>query len=331
MLMFNRRNFITAALSAAAMAFGMPAAADDDWPNRAIQMYVPSAAGGGADTVARLIGKHISEQAGQPVVVENRPGGSGVIGANALLNAPKDGYTFMLGFTLMSQFPATTTTELPYDVEEDFIPVSLVARSSNVWVVNPNLADVDTVDELVELLKAEPDAHSYGSYGYGSTGQFLGEQFKLVTDTSAEHIPYKGAAPMMTDVLGGVVSFAFPDIGSALPHLDSDRVRVLAVSGTGGERMPTLPDAPTAEELGYDDFDFGGWFGVFAAKDTPAEAVERMEQLVQDAVNDPEIQKRLTGLNLVPVGSDTETFREFFANDIQLWSELAEKNNITMD
>lgn len=326
MSIFTRRAFIAAA-TAVAMTAGLPvAAADDSWPSRTIRFLVPSVAGGGADTVARLLSQHIGEELGQTIIVENRAGGSGVVGGNALLNAPTDGYTLMLGFTTMTQFPATSPTPMPYQVDEDFIPISLVATSTNVLMVNKNNMDVHSVDELVETLRAEPDSHSYGSYGTGSTGHFMGTHFTQSTETEAQHVPYQGAAPMMTDLLAGVTDFAFPDIGSALPHLESERVRILAV--TGENRMGTLPDTPTMQELGYDGFLMGGWFGLFAAKGTPDNIIQIMSEQVQKAVADPEVQTRLTEMNLVPVGSDTETFAKFFQDDLQLWVDLAEKADI---
>ncbi|MCY1197104.1 hypothetical protein D9M72_84630 [compost metagenome] len=323
-----RRHFLAAAAAIVA-ACSLPAHAADGWPSRPIRFIVPSAAGGGADTVARLLAQHIGGALKQPIVVENRAGGSGVIAGNAVLGAPADGYTFMLGFTTMSQLPATSTIKLPYQVDRDFIPVSLVARSSNVLVVNRGGVEADSVKALVEALRASPQKYSYGSYGNGSTGHFLGAQFLQETQTNAQHVPYKGAAPMMSDLLAGVVSFAFPDIGSALPHLNSDRVRVLAV--TGDKRMATLPQIPTMAELGYQGFNLGAWFGLFAAKGTPDAIVQDMAAQIADAVKAPEVQSKLVGMNLDPVGSDPKSFAAFFQTDLQRWADLANKANIRTD
>lgn len=329
MTFFTRRRFVAAA-AFLALAHSVPVlASTDDWPSRPIRFIVPSSAGGGADTVTRLVAQHIGDALKQPVVVENRPGGTGVIASNAVLNAPADGYTFMLGFTTMSQLPATTTAKLPYQVERDFIPVSLVAKSSNVLAVNRSDVDASSVDELVAALKANPRKYSYGSYGNGSTGHFLGAQFSHETDTDAQHVPYKGAAPMMTDLLGGVVTFAFPDIGSALPHLGSDRIRVLAV--TSEQRMATLPDVPTMQELGYSGFNLGAWFGLFAATGTPDAVIQSMSKQVANAVADPQVKAKLVGMNLEPVGSDSAFFTEFFNKDLKGWAELADKADIRTD
>jgi tripartite-type tricarboxylate transporter receptor subunit TctC len=322
---FTRRKFIAIA-AALALGHGLPASAATDWPTGPIRFIVPSAAGGGADTVARLLAQHVGGVLKQSVVVENRPGGSGVIGSNALLSAPADGHTFMLGFTTMSQLPATTSAKLPYETSRDFTPVSLVARSTNVLMTSRSNVDADSVKKLVEALKANPQKYSYGSYGNGSTGHFLGAQFSQQTATSAQHVPYKGAAPMMVDLLGGVVAFAFPDIGSALPHLGSDRVRALAV--TGEKRMASLPDIPTMQELGYSGFNLGAWFGLFAAKNVPDPIIQAMAKQIADAVANPEVRAKLVGMNLDPVGSDSKSFTEFFHRDLKLWADLADKADI---
>ncbi len=326
MTFLTRRKFIAIAATLA-LGHGLPAsAAATDWPTAPIRFIVPSSAGGGADTVARLLAQHVGNALKKSIVVENRPGGSGVIGSNALLSAPADGHTFMLGFTTMSQLPATTSVKLPYQTDRDFIPVSLVARSSNVLMTSRSNVDAHSVKKLVEELKAHPEKYSYGSYGNGSTGHFLGAQFNRQTATNAQHIPYKGAAPMMVDLLGGVVAFAFPDIGSALPHLGSDRVRALAV--TGEKRMASLPEIPTMQELGYSGFNLGAWFGLFAAKNVPDHIVQAMAKQIADAVADPEVQAKLVGMNLDPVGSDSKFFAEFFSRDLTLWADLADKADI---
>jgi len=316
--------FLTAALTLMAACHLPTLAAQSAWPERPIRFIVPSTPGGGADTVARLLAQHVGGVLKQPVVVENRPGGSGVIGGNAVLSAPADGYTFMVGFTLMSQLPAISSGKMPYQVERDFIPVSLVAHSPNVLVINRERINVDSVPALVQALRAAP--YSYGSYGNGSTSHFLGAQLLQETNTSAQHIPYKGTAPMMSDLLGGVIAFAFPDIGSALPHLHSDRLRLLAV--TSAERMAILPQTPTMQELGYQGFNLRPWFGVFAAKGTPDAIVQAMAAQITNAVSAPEVRSKLVGMNLEPVGSDSQTFTAFFLTDLQRWAELAQKANI---
>jgi len=318
------REFLTTVVALMAACHLPAPAAQGAWPERPIRFIVPSAAGGGADTVARLLAQQIGSVLKQPVVVENRAGGAGVIAGNAVLSAPADGYTFMLGFTLMSQLPAIASGKLPYQVERDFIPVSLVARSSNALMINRARIPVDSVPALVQALRAAQ--FSYGSYGNGSTGHFLAEQLLQETNTSAQHIPYKGAAPMMSDLLGGVIAFAFPDIGSALPHLNSDRLRLLAV--TSQKRMASLPQTPTMQELGYQGFNLGAWFGLFAAKGTPETIVQAMSAQIANAVNAPEVRSRLVGMNLEPVGSDAQTFTAFFRTDLQRWAELAQKANI---
>jgi len=261
----------------------------------------------------------------QPVIVENRAGASGLLAANAVLAAPANGTTFLFGFTTMAQLPATATAPLPFNVEHDFIPVSLVAKSSNVLMVSRETG-VTSVAQLVNAVKTDPKQYSYGSYGNGSTGHFLGAQFAEVLQSNLTHIPYKGASLMLNDMLGGAVPIAFPDIGSAIPHMNSDRVRILAV--TGDKRISSLPEVPTMEELGFKGFSLGAWFGVFAPKGTPAIAVQGFSEQITAALAAPDVQAKLKGWNLEPVGSSPDSFAKFFSADIKGWTELARKANI---
>ncbi len=328
---FSARRFFTMTLVAAGtLAASTYASAQQAsaYPTRPIRLIVSTSAGGGADTVARLVANKLADTLKQPVVVENRPGASGIVAANAVLNAPSDGYTLLLGITTMAQVPATTQTALPFDVEKDFIPVSLIAKSWNVLFVNKK-TNVKTLPELVTALKANPRDFSYGSYGNGSTGHFMGELFSQQTKTQPPHIPYKGAAPMMADLLGGVISFAFPDIGSAIPHIKSDRVQALAV--TSSKRLHSLPNVPTMDELGVKGFDFGGWFGVFAPKGTPAAIVNTLSTQTALAVKDPEVQAKLTGMDLDPVGNNSKEFKAFLHADMAKWARIAKASNIKAD
>ncbi|MCY1212247.1 hypothetical protein D9M68_605090 [compost metagenome] len=298
------------------------------YPNKPIRLIVSTAAGGGSDTVARLVAARLAAELKQPVVVENKPGASGSLAATAVLGAPSDGYTLLFGITTMAQLPAVTSTPLPYAAEKDFIPVSLVARSRSVLMASKQ-ANVRTVPELVAALKANPQKYSYGSWGNGSTGHFMGELFALRTRTHPVHIPYKGAAPMMSDLLGGAISFAFPDIGSAQPHLKSERVQLLAV--TGDKRLASLPQVPTLDELGIKGFDFGGWFAVFAPKGTPPAIVEMLSAKTAAAVKDREVNARLVAMDLDPVGSGSREFSAFFHDDTAKWARLAKEASIKAD
>jgi tripartite-type tricarboxylate transporter receptor subunit TctC len=322
----SRRHYLTTLLAVSTLAAGSAfAQSTGNYPERPIRLIVSSAAGGGADTVARLMAKKMGESLKQTIVVENRPGASGVVAANTVLGAPADGYTIMLGFTTMAQVPAITQTPMAYSPEKDFIPVSLIAKSWNVLFVNRK-TNAKTVQELVAGMKANPREFSYGSYGNGSTGHFMGALFVQQTQTEPSHVPYKGAAPMMTDLLAGVVSFAFPDIGSALPHIKSDRVQALAV--TSNKRLTSLPDVPTMAELGIKGFDFGGWFGLFAAKGTPQSIVDLLSTKAMEAVKDREVQAKLVSMDLDPVGSNAKDFASFFKADMAKWAKIAKDANI---
>lgn len=329
MISHSRRTVIQSCTVALLMTgFGISAQAADEWPRQPVRLIVSSAPGGGADTVARLVAQHVSAATKQPVIVENRAGASGVLAGNAVLASPADGSTFLFGFTTMAQLPATASAPLPFNVERDFIPVSLVARSFNVLAVSKN-TNAKSPAELVAAAKADPKRFSYGSYGTGSTGHFLGARMAETVKAELTHIPYKGAAPMMNDLLGGVVAFGFPDIGSAAPHLASDRIRVLAV--TGDKRLPSLPQVPTMTELGLTGFDLGAWFGVFAPKGTPAAAVNGLSARIAAALADADVRARLTGLNLQPVGSTPQEFAAFFSKDMKNWADIARAANIRTD
>lgn len=322
----NHYYFLKAIAAVPLVLAGLASAhAADQWPTQTIRLIVSSAAGGGADSVARLVAQHVSMATKQPVVVENRAGASGILAANAVLAGPADGNTFLFGFTTMAQLPAISTTPLPFNVERDFIPVSLVAKSTNVLMVSRE-ARVTSVAQLFSAVKADTKRFSFGSYGNGSTGHFLGAQFAEVARANISHIPYKGAAPMINDILSGVLPFGFPDVGSAIPHLNSDRVRLLAV--TGDRRLSSLPQLPTMEELGYKGFNLVAWFGVFAAKGTPAVAVNGLSERIADALAEPDVQAKLKGWNLEPVGSSPDSFAKYLSADIKGWAELARKANI---
>jgi len=300
------------------------AANESDYPKNPVRLVVATAAGGGGDMVARLFANKLSEELKQTVVVENRPGASGVIAATSVLRGAHDGYTLLLAITTYAQLPAIQEN-IPFDAKSDFIPISLIARSRNVLLVNRE-TKVKSVPELVSAISEKSAGFNYGSWGNGSTAHFMGELFNIKSKVHATHVPYKGSGPMMSDLLGGVISFAFSDIGAAQAHFDSDRVQPLAV--TGGSRVDKLPNVPTMGELGYEGFDFGGWFGVLAPRGTPAEVVDTLQRASEAAGKDPAVQQKLTELSLDPVGSTGEEFATFLRKDMDTWSTIAKAAGI---
>ncbi|MCA0239948.1 MAG: tripartite tricarboxylate transporter substrate binding protein [Proteobacteria bacterium] len=293
--------------------------------DKAIRFIVSTSAGGGADLVARALAKKLSDHTKQTIVIENKPGASGILAGTTVLGAPANGCTFLFGITTMAQWPAVATNPAPYDAEKDFIPVSLVARSSNLLIASRQ-SGVNTLQDLVKLLKSQDRRATYGSWGNGSTAHFMGELFARETGTHPVHVPYKGGAPMMSDLLGGVITFAFADVGSAQAHLKSDRLHVLGATGTS--RLPSLPQLPTLAEQGIKGLDFGGWFGLFAAKGTPMPAVDALAGQVAAAVRSPELRSQLVEMNLDPVGSTSAEFKRFFAEDSARWQQIAKAHAI---
>lgn len=303
-------------------------AAKNVYPDRQLRMIVGSAPGGGGDMVARLIANHISSDFGQSVIVENKPGVSGVLAAQEVMKAPADGYTLFLGLTQLTQLPAVTKKDMGIVVERDFIPVSLITKSRNILMVNTALK-VDSVEGLVGKIKEDPKSMSYGSWGNGTTGHFWGEMLATGAGAAMTHVPYRGASAMMVDLLGGTIPFAFPDSGSALPHMTSSRVKPLAI--TGLTRLEAFPELPTMLELGYKGFEGGGWFGFFVRHDTPDAIVEKLAKSVKAAVQSPEVKSRLQAAGLEPIGNTTAEFKEFIAQDVKYWKDLATKQNISVD
>lgn len=315
-------------LLATAIGAGSSAlAADANYPSKPVRVIVPLSAGGGADTVARIVAAKLAEKMGQPFVVENKPGASGAIGGATVAQATADGYTLLLGFTTMAQLPALKV-KMSFDPAKDLAPISLVAKSVNVLVASSKIAP-KTVPELVAAIKKEPLDYSYGSYGQGSTGHFLGEQFQIQTGTKLVHVPYKGASPMMSDLLAGHFSFAFPDIGSARPHLNSDRIRVLAVASD--KRLSFLPEVPTMAEAGYAGFELQGWYVFFAPAGTPQAIVDRLSTEIAAIVRQPEVTEKLVGLGLLPEGGTAAQASQFMTNEMVKWKEVAEKADMKIE
>lgn len=327
-MFFKISRFTAYACSALAFAAAsVPSVAVADYPEAPVRLIVSTAVGGGGDLIARLFANRLSDELEQPVVVENKPGASGVIAATNVLRSPADGYTVLFGITTFAQLPAIRD-DVPFDAKTDFIPISLIARSTNVLMASKDVG-VESVPELVDAIKEQNAPFNFGSWGNGSTAHFMGAMFNMTADINAAHVPYNGSGPMMNDLLGGVLSYAFADVGAAQVHFSSDRIVPLAV--TGEQRVAKLPDVPTMSELGYEDFDFGGWFGVMVHKDTPADIVAKLREASEAVGKDPKVQETIMGWLLQPVGSDGEEFEEFLAQDLANWDAIAKRANIRVN
>ena len=334
----SRRGCLRAALACAAsaslgaalgtaspIAFAQPAGGA--YPSKPLRMVIPYPAGGGTDIIGRIIAQQLSQAWGQPVVVENRPGSSGIIGGDVVAKSAPDGYTLLLGITAMIQAPALYA-KMPYDVLKDFAPVSQVALSSDLFVV-PRDVPATTLQEFIALVKAHPGKYSNGNYGNGTSSHMHGELLRARAGLDLALIPYKGAAPLVNDVLGGQLSSGFIDVSSANAHLKSDKIRILAI--TGMQRHPALPEVPTFAELGLAGFEANGWFATFVAAGTPRPIVDKLSAEVRRIVASPELSGRLAAMGLRPVGGTPEELSAAMARDLPRWARIVKDAGIRLE
>lgn len=314
-------------LIALAAACGMGGAhAQDTYPSKPIRVVVPYPAGGGTDIIARMIGVHLSQRLGQPVVVENKPGASGILGNDTVAKAPGDGYTVLMGITAVVQIPALYK-KVPYKLS-DLTPVSQIAKSADLLMV-PRSTGVTTLQQFVDKAKAAPGTLNYGSYGNATSSHMNGERFKQKAGIDITHVPFQGSGPETAALLGGQITLAFVDATAAYPHIKSDKVNILAI--TGAQRHPALPQVPTMTESGYPGLEANGWFGMFVPASTPKPIVERLGTEVSAIVKSPELNKRLTEMGLIAVGSLPDAFKVQVEKDAEHWKHVAEAAKISMD
>ncbi|MBI3068502.1 MAG: tripartite tricarboxylate transporter substrate binding protein [Betaproteobacteria bacterium] len=297
------------------------------YPARPIRIVVAYAAGGGVDIVTRTVGQKLSELVGRPVVVDNRPGASTNIGSELVAKAAHDGYTLLMA----SSANATNMTlfrKPPYDTLRDFAPVTQVGYGPQVLVTSPSFA-ARSVKELLALARAKPGQLSYASGGNGSSQHLTGEMFKLMGKAEIVHVPYKGGAPALIDVIGGQVAFMFINTLEALPHAQSGRLKVLAVASA--KRSAVFPQTPTFAEAGFPGFESVAWWGVLAPAGTPKEVIGRLHAEIAKALTAPEVKERFAGLGAETVGSTPEQFGAFLREEIQKWGKVIRTLGIKAD
>ncbi|PIF75048.1 tripartite-type tricarboxylate transporter receptor subunit TctC [Variovorax sp. 54] len=315
---------------ALAALFALPAAAQQasaDYPSQPVTLVVPFPAGGITDNIARLVAQELGTAWGKPVVVDNRVGASGTIGAAAVARAPKDGHTALFTITTHVQMPALQR-KLSYDAVKDFAAVSQIGISTSALVVTPDVP-AKTLAELVTLLKAEPGKYAYGSTGVATTSHIYGELLKKEAGVDMPHVPYKGAAPMVTDLLGGHIRVAVLDTGTALPYLQSGKLRALAALGT--QRSATLPQVPTFQQAGYAGFEPYAWIALFLPAGTPQPRVDKMSKAVAAIIAKPEVQKKMRDMNIEPVGSTAAEFAVVLRQDADTWKRVIDKTGIRLE
>ena len=297
----------------------MSAAWADHFPSRPIALVSPWAPGGTNDLLCRLLARGASKALGQAVVVENKPGASGVIGTTAVARAKPDGYTLTLGSTPGYATAQALYSNLPYDPLRDFVPVMGVATVPNVLVVPPSLP-VQSVRELIAYLKERPGQLSYGSVGPGSTQHLCARMFEQLTGVSMIHVPYKGTAPAMQDLLAGRLTLAFENLPPLLPQIRSGGLKALAV--TSGQQINQLPEVPTMIEAGVSGFVAAVWYAVFAPANVPASVVQRLQDAFMSALREPESTQQLASLGLTVLASDAVATRKLVQADAARWGEV---------
>ncbi|WP_162256925.1 Bug family tripartite tricarboxylate transporter substrate binding protein [Noviherbaspirillum sp. Root189] len=298
-----------------------------DYPDRSVNVVIPYPAGGSGDTTVRFIGRKLSERWGKPVIVENKAGASGIIGTQAVGKASPDGYTALFTTTLHIQNEAVGK-KAPYNPITDFVPVGQVLRSPAVLVVS-SAVSANSFGQYVDFVKSQQSKPSFGSAGNATTSHLYGELFTRKTGLTAVHVPYKGGAPMMTDLLGGHINYAVIDVGSVMPMLKAGKVKVFAI--TGAERSSLLPNIPTFKELGFTGFESYGWMGFLLPKNTPTSVTEKWEVALSAITKSPEYTELINGLGMEPTTIQAAQFSSVLKSDIANWRRIAEEARITAE
>jgi tripartite-type tricarboxylate transporter receptor subunit TctC len=319
---------VFALLCLGAAAHGPAAAQPAPYPVKPIRLVVPFTPGGSTDILARAIGQELSKAWGQSVIVDNVPGAGGAIGADKVAKAAPDGYTLLMGHIGTLAVNPSLYPKLPYNPVKDFAPVAWVARVPNVLVVHPSVA-AKNVQELVALAKAKPGQLNYGSGGNGSAANLATEYFKLQTGVAMVHIPYKGTAPAVTDLIGGQIQVLFTGAPAVIGHVKSGQLRALAVSSP--KRLDALPDLPTVAESGYKDFEADQWYGVVAPAGTPREIINKLNQQISIALNAPELKARLASEGAVATPGTPEVFGALIVREIARWKPVITSGRVKAD
>lgn len=302
-------------------------AAAQAYPSRPVHLIVPAAAGGTVDILARAISARLAEGLGQPVVVENRPGAGTNIGMEAVVRAVPDGHMAVIGGVPVAT-NKTLYGKLAFDPAKDLAPVSLLVRSGNVLVVNPGLP-VSSVQELIAYARSRPGELHFGSPSTGSTPHLAGELFNSLAGVKMVHVPYKGAAQGLSDLIGGRLQLSFDNIPPAIPHVRSGKLRALAV--TPAQRSPLLPELPTVAEAGLPGFDVSAWFGLLVPAATPGAVIQRLQAETVKALRDPAARERLERLGFEVVGSTPAEFAALIEKDAARWSRIIRESGAKAD
>jgi tripartite-type tricarboxylate transporter receptor subunit TctC len=315
------------AVAAAALLLPVLAAAQD-YPSRAIRLVVPYPAGGTTDILARLAAVQLGERLKQPVVVDNRAGASGAIGSAEVARAAPDGYTLLMATASSHGINSALYKKLPYDAVKDFAPVTMLASTPNIIVVNPSVP-AKNLKELIALAKAQPGKLNFGSTSLGGSPHMSAELLKMQAGIDIVHVPYKGAAPMLADLLGGQVQIGFDNLPSTINFVNTGKVRAIAV--TTPQRWPGAPDIPTVAESGLPGYEVSGWFGLLAPAGTPRPILDTLQQALAAAVAQPDVAKRMLELGAQPIANTPEAFARQIPQEVKKWQDVVKATGVSVE
>ena len=303
-------------------------ASAQDYPNQTVKIVVPFVAGGGVDVVARIVAPRLGEELGQSVIIENRGGAGGALGAAAVAQAPADGYTLLMGTGSTHGTNSNVYARLSYDPVRDFVPVVLLSSSPLLLIV-PQASPAKSVGDLIALGRGRPGGLSFASYGTGSINHLGAELFNSMAKIQANHVPYRGSAPAMTDLIGGRIDYMFDGVSTSLGYLQSGTIRVLGVAGLN--RSPVLPDLPTISEAGLPGYDTMVWFGLFAPAGTSKPIVEIVNRKTNAVLASPRVKEGLEKLGIEPVGGGADVLARKVQSELGKWATIVREKNIRLE
>ena len=322
--------FACALAAAFTAALTLPSAAlAQAWPNKPVRLVIPFPAGGATDIIGRTVAQKLSAALGQQVVVDNKPGAGGTIGADLVAKAAPDGYTILMATSSTHSIGPALNPKMPYDAFKDFAPIAHIANAPSVLVVGSSFPAA-TAQELITMIKKSPGKYNFGSSGIGTYPHLSAEMFKWrAGGLFVVHIPYRGTGLVVTDLIAGQIAFLMDSVVSAQPHLQAGRVRALAVSGA--KRSGALPNVPTLTEVGVPGMEFGNWFGVFAPAGTPADIVQRLNRELNAVIRAPDVLERLEKAGAEPAGGTPEQFAKTYRDESESWKVVIQRANIKAD
>lgn len=325
---FSWATSLAVSVGMAGALLSSPAALAQAFPNKPLRLICPFPPGGAVDIASRAIAQELSKNLGQPVTVENRPGAGGNIGGAEAARANPDGYTIFMTTSGIQAINPVLYTKMPFDPNKDLVPVSALVSLNNVLVLHPSIK-ANSVADVIAMAKSQPGTINYASSGSGTSIHMSGEMFKSLTGVNMTHIPYKGSAPAMTDLLGGQVMMMFDNIPSAIPHIKSGKLKALAT--TGSKRDPLLPELPTLAEAGVAGYESGVWFGLTVPANTPRDVVMKLNAEAIKGTRSPEFVKRMTELGYNIMGTSPEVMLDMSRAEVQRWGPIVRSSGAKAD